>query len=57
MISEDITDEASSARPRGPRVLIVEDDHDQRKLICEAVQTHFEDRRDTETVGVGTGTE
>ncbi|MCK4627132.1 MAG: diguanylate cyclase [Phycisphaerae bacterium] len=57
IISKDITDEASPARPRGPRVLIVEDDPDQCELICESVQMHFEDRRGTEIVGVGTGTE
>ncbi len=57
MSNKDMIDEALSASSRGIRVLIVEDDIDQRELIYEAMRIHFADRRDTEIVCVGTGAE
>lgn len=57
MSDKDMTDKASLPFSRGPRVLIVEDDPDQRELICESLRMHFTDRLDTEITGVGTGTE
>lgn len=51
----EMTNESARASSAGPRVLIVEDDPDQRELICEALRIHFADRRDAEFVGVGTG--
>ncbi len=57
MSDKDMTDKASLPSSRGPRVLVVEDDPDQRELICESLRMHFTDRLDTEITGVGTGTE
>ncbi len=57
MSDKDLTDKALKPSSKGPRVLVVEDDLDQRELICESLRMHFNDRRDTKIVGVGTGTE
>jgi diguanylate cyclase (GGDEF)-like protein len=40
-----------------PRVLIVEDDGDQRTLLCETVRMHYGPAAEAGIVGVGTGRE
>ena len=40
-----------------PKVLVVEDDRDQRQLICEALEIHFANCPDSRVVGVATGKE
>jgi diguanylate cyclase (GGDEF)-like protein len=35
-----------------PRILVVEDDRDQRQLLCEALSLHYEDRAGRNIVGV-----
>ncbi len=53
----EMASESARASSAGPRILIVEDDPDQRELICEAMRIHFSGRRDLEIVGVGTGSD
>ena len=55
MDHEEMTSESACVSSAGPRVLIVEDDPDQRELICEAMRIHFADRQGSKIVGVGTG--
>jgi len=40
-----------------PRTLVVEDDPDQRELICDAMLMYFQDRPGAKVVGVATGSE
>lgn len=40
-----------------PRILVIEDDDDQRELICEALRTYYDDREGVDVVGAPTGAE
>ena len=51
-MEDDMTDEAVR-----PRILIVEDDDDQRQLICEALSVYYSDPECRNIVGVATGGE
>jgi len=44
-------------RPGPPRVLVVDDDPDQRSLICDALLMHYGPHARADVVGVGTGAE
>ncbi len=46
-----------SQRRVAPRLLVVEDDPDQRELVCEAMRMYFEDPQGTRIVGVASGKE
>ena len=48
---------SSHTDPPTPSVLIVEDDLDQRELICEAMRIRFEDPQSTQIVAVATAAE
>ena len=48
---------AQPKEPHSPRVLIVEDDPDQRELICETVRLHFARAEGASIVAVDSGAE
>jgi diguanylate cyclase (GGDEF)-like protein len=43
--------------PQTPRILVIEDDTDQRELICEALQAYYEDEEGLNVIGVPCGQE
>jgi len=45
------------ARNNCPRILVVEDDTDQRELLCESLRMHYGDSQGTRIVGVFSGRE
>ncbi|KPK85595.1 MAG: hypothetical protein AMJ81_03295 [Phycisphaerae bacterium SM23_33] len=53
--SNEIKTSADWNEPVIPRTLVVEDDPDQRQLICDALEVYFNDRNGAKVVGVSTG--
>ncbi len=52
MVADDLDNLA-----RRPRILVVEDDDDQRELICDALRLHYGDEMGDRLTGVATGRE
>jgi two-component system cell cycle response regulator len=55
--NEEMIEPAGWNEPVAPRTLVVEDDPDQRQLICDTLTMYFSGRDGTEVVGVSTGAE
>ncbi len=47
----------ATENPRKPRILIVEDDNDQRQLLCEALSVYYDDPQFRHIVAVGSASE
>ena len=57
-MSDEMTDAVDgSTKPAAPKLLIVEDDPDQRELICETMRVRFEDPEGTQIIAVATAAE
>lgn len=46
-----------TSEPKSPRILVVEDDDDQRQLICEALRIYYADAEDRDIVGAANSQE